>query len=883
MSNLPTLQILEQHLKDLLLAEAVALLHDMGKCADEHIINQASDKPSGYSYRYKTAQSPRLPTTLPSIRLLGETVTVQELIERGMPRIISDASQPWPLRVLGKCHAVAHVEKELETKETSTKQPKDETRLSSAFGVEDSPIKDLTSLLTGLPFASMQNRSAFVPHAEKTFDRALGDTRRPVNEVTLADWAGSVAALYKSALAGALLGIKPDPDDLHWRLLRVNFDVLGLYAKAIKIADLLAYQDAVNKTCGNIKQLVEEEYPLGNEIYRDTTGIYFTFPDLDLPTELQQEIRRRVEDVEPELAPRIAVEIGQGNSAAGQLKSILGQAHGKAIKDLKQPFESHNLNPDWEKLWQERSGEKKWEVCPVCRLRPKEEHVEVCSHCENRRSSRLETWKQNPSRTIWIGEIADHNDRVALLAGKFGLEGWLSGDLVQTMLVKAATNAPEQCVPKNPSPARLRRVWETCQRFWSETVLQDILSKAFGARGIRKHITPDKTNWQPGLYNGKVNGKPIDLFWQPEHNAFLTISNMQAAGELSNGATISIEHPETRRKAEFQIQNIGEAPAPFNRYQPFLPLHASPDQFLALVPAADALKIGREIRTQYEEQFGKVRNRLPLSLGLVFCERKMPLMAVMDAARQMLDAPLPEEEWEVAQDVADGHVQFKNGVTWNVQTVMGDGETPDEWYPYYFGTQANPGQPTRRFQLRKEGDNDTQKVGAVSDTYADRWLVHVNDLKQGDVVGITPSRFDFLWLDAASRRFEIHYNPNGRRPARPSRPFYLEDLGRLDELWQCLRQLSRTQLKQTLQTIETARERWFGRDEQNQSAGDDTFRQFVADTLANAQWAWQAMPPDKKDQLIVAVTRGELADLAELHLEILKEKNEKENNKGVTP
>jgi len=870
------LQTLKQHRQDLLLAEVAAWLHDMGKCADEHIINQASDKPSSFAYQYRTAQSHRLPTTLPPIRLLGDAVTVKDLIEKGRPRIISHASQPWPLRVLGKCHAVAHVEKELEDHETSTKQPKDETRLCSAFGIEDNSVSNLTSLLSGLPFTSMQDRDEFVPHVERIFDNALGDTRRPVNEVTLADWSGAVAALYKSALAGALLGIKPDPDDLRWRLLRVNFDVLGHYAKAIKIADLLGYQRAVEQACDEARQLVEVEYPLGNEIYRDTTGIYFTFPNLDLPDELGQEIRRCVEKIEPELAPRIAVTVGDGQTAAEQLKGLLAKARQESLEDLKQPFDGANFNSSWQQLWEHVSGEKKWEVCPVCRLRPKEEHDEVCERCEKRRQSRLEAWKKKPDSTIWLGEIADHNDRVALLVGKFGLEDWLSGDLVQTMLVKAEPNNPTGCTPKNPSPARLRRVWETCQRFWEDTVLQDILSSALGNRGLRRRIIPNQTNWQAGLYNGKVNGKPIDLFWQPEYNAFLTISNLQAAGDYKPGDVVTLEQPESKKKYEFQIQSIQAAPASFDSYQPYLSLNASPDQFLAFLPAADALKIVQQICQQYEEQFGKVRNRLPLFLGLVFFERKMPLMAVMDAARQMLNAPLNEELWEVNRVDRNGRVEFGNGITWNVPTVMGDGKTEDCWYPYFELEGSPAAHHTHQFQHKGK-----------------TW-VHVKDLKPGDKVQVAPSRFDFLWLDSAARRFEIQYGEDGRRPARPSRPFYLEDLDRLASLWGCLQQLSRTQLKQTLQTIETARERWFGGDAGRQSTGDETFRQFVADTLANAQWppnmslrggtAAEAVPQngqgiasppaarnDMQSKLAAAGVRGELADLEELHLEILKE------------
>lgn len=894
MTTLPTLEILHRHQKELLLAEVAALLHDWQKCIDMAVASgwrnnphlNTTNKIQDWLQRGKFLRSGDFAQSLSEIilSLANQRIDLKTLCQEGKDPSSARKHSLSLVRILGECHGFAHVDKELEVNEQNDQAC---DRISTAFGFEPIEPEGLLNhlLSTVKPFLDSltlpADREKLLSAVQKVFSNAWGDTRRPINEVNLWDWGYAVAGLYKSAIAGSLLNL----DTSSWRLLRVNFDVLGLYAKAVKIADLLAYRNAVEEACEQVKRLVEEEYPLGNEVYRDTTGIYFTFPDLNLPAELECEIRRLVEDVEPELAPRIAVTVGDGTTSQEQLKGILGRAHGEALKALKQPFDADNLSPDWEQLWQTLSGEKKWEVCPVCRLRPKEEHAEVCPHCEKRRKSRLETWKRDPRRTIWVGEIADHNDRVVLLAGNFGLDDWLSGDLVQTMLVKAAENNPTECTPKNPSPARLRRVWETCQTFWDDTVLQDILPNAFGTRSIRKHITPDKTNWQAGLYNGKVNGKPTDLFWQPEHNAFLTVSNLQAAGELNKGDTITLENPDTKQKAEVQIRNIREAPAPFDHYQPFLPLHASPDQFLALVPAADAPKIAQNISAAYQKQFGKVRNRLPLSLGLVFFPRKMPLMAVMDAARQMLDRPSRAENWQV--QAKTGHnptdedwpraVQLTltckdESIPVKVPTVMGDDKTKDLWYPYFQLEGAPAAHHTHQFQH-----------------HGKTW-VHVRNLQKGDKVCVTPSTFDFLWLDAASRRFEIHYGADGRRPARPSRPFYLEDLDRLEDLWGCLKQLTRTQLKQCLQTIETARERWFGPHCSGEPPDPDgVFRQFVADTLANAQWPkdkpWKSMGiasphemagNDMQTKLIAAGARGELADLAELHLEILKEKNEGE-------
>ncbi|MGQ9482579.1 MAG: CRISPR-associated protein Csx11, partial [Chloroflexus sp.] len=115
---------------------------------------------------------------------------------------------------------------------------------------------------------------------------------------------------------------------------------------------------------------------------------------------------------------------------------------------------------------------------------------------------------------------------------------------------------------------------------------------------------------------------------------------------------------------------------------------------------------------------------------------------------------------------------------------------------------------------------------------------------------------------------------NGRRPRR-TRPFYLEDLDRLETLWSHMKHLTRTQRHQVIRTIEATREAWYGQDPDGKSTTDEVFRQFVTDTLAGAQWprghSWNNIPQEWREKLVHAGVLGELADLAELHMEILKE------------
>ncbi|MFO3796443.1 MAG: hypothetical protein ACK8QZ_04055, partial [Anaerolineales bacterium] len=453
--------------------------------------------------------------------------------------------------------------------------------------------------------------------------------------------------------------------DFHWRLLRVNFDVLGLYAKAVKIADLLGYQRAVEEACEQVKKLVEEEYPLGNEIYRDTTGIYFTFPGLDLPADLEQEIRRRVEEVEAELAPCIAVTQGDGATAQEQLKGILAKARREAGQALAQPFGSQNLSTQWQQLWANVSTGGKWELCPICRLRPMAEGKDACEHCLKRRIRRAEVWaKGSLEDTIWLDEVADLHGRLALIVGQFGLDDWLSGKLVQTMLVRAVENKPQDCVPKNPSPARLRRIWETTQRFWQEVaptqkdlpLAKSLVGQILGQGGYRLEIIPDKplNLGEFHSYELVLNHIRLSVVWDSQNKRFITCDNLaylakpellgrsvKEALEKAKERPLQLEEPvgyggKNKQKDKIVVKDVHELPS---TYTPAIPLLAEPRTFMALIPAEQALKVVKAIRDKYEREMDKVRNRLPLTLGVVYFARRTPLAAAIETGRRMLARP----------------------------------------------------------------------------------------------------------------------------------------------------------------------------------------------------------------------------------------------------
>jgi len=856
-----SLQVLADNRNALLLAEAIGWLHDYRKCSEEHLETQAPGS--------KTQGLPRseLSNQQPGLQNISLALPTVQSFSRTVIDLLKDRRQDTLGQFLSRCHNTAHFDKQ---EPVGGEQNYPGTQISSAFGFERPVGTNLKTRLWNLPWSKLatlaSDRQNLREAISTLFAQAVADSRRPINEVDLWSWGSLVGALYKSALAGSLLtGRVPSAQDLRWRLLSVRVDGLAYISNVARVPDLLTRQKLLSDALDQVRTLLEVQYPLGSEVYRDQDGSIFIVPDvldlLKIPDDQGTTLEKRIiqtftKKVEGDLLPVVTLEQtpwwGQDpnwSRNATTTNDELPDVKGMLTKPVATQADVQVI----EDFWQGQSGN--WEVCPVCRLRPMQEGKEACETCLKRRVSRIKTWESNPAQTIWIDEIADHNDRVALIVGRFGLDDWLSGDLVQTMLVKAVPNNPKDCVPKNPSPARLRRVWETCQRFWTETVEREILARHHshgaqnpGLRCARLLLTPDKTNgWREDVpYDGVVNDGEISLLWRKDVQQFITISNLELAGDIQPGQTIVVSEPDRPQQISFVIQNKAWATG---KYTPYLRLLASPDQFLALVPAAAALEIAKNIRQEYQKQFGKVQNRLPLFLGLVFFQRKVSLTAVMDTARRMLAAPLKDELWTVGQDVTSGQVKFMNDVEWNIPTVMGDGTTPDNWYPYFFFS-GTPSHAQHYFQ------------------HNGSWLVHVDDLKQGDEVKVIPSRFTYLFLETTARRFRFD-------PERDV--MLLDELPRLMKMWDDLKGsgITDTGLRNVQALLERKGETWGRNSKEFEHLARTTLKE--AGLFERKDQNGNSLPDVVTPQDVVS---GRFARCLELHLYILKLKI-KESQGGV--
>ncbi|MBX6773178.1 MAG: CRISPR-associated protein Csx11 [Chloroflexi bacterium] len=861
-------------------------------------------------------------------------------------------------------------------------------RVATAFGYEAADGLNWTewpklraSLLDRLPAvwnSPVEERVEFTRLAQEVLSQGLGDTERPINEISLWDYASAIAALFKAAVARAVLeGVIPSPAEMHWRLLAVRLDAQHFLFQAAQVVDLIARREVLERAQVAIQHAFEVTMPIGNAVYQDEDGLLFVVPDL--PSRPPDEFRAALCDqVQHALRAQDEQDAAQGGnlmlSDALPHLAISEKRRGKRLNPqplLRSPRFPARLSPETVGSWWKEAGE----VCTACGLRPqgyivsglpgyvtaaKARERRICGVCLARRGRRSQQWaNEQTGETIWVDEVADTNGRVALVVGSFDLDGWLDGTLVRTIGMGKAKNDPRLTLAKPPTFARIQRVWRTTLEFWQRV-----------RAGMLKSLVDDrrrlmlKLDGQPDLgayhvYDFDLDRTRLSVVWCPSKDGtsgyLLSADNLGRVARLLGAepgiynspaaAAIFVEDyirhkwvvgrraprlynpdaalpPQENLLTGFVLQSVEFRE---EAYAPAIPILAEPRVFMALVPADKALDVTQAIRERYEREMGKVRNRLPLHLGLVFAPYRTPLRAILDAGRRMLAYRCPNgQPWEVLEDVqsrtssdlprdyqylASGNQQFNkwyevklrrlgqtlqgaSDVVWRVPAVMGDGATDDTWYPYVFiatnGDDARVQQRAHKLKgLRPTGDGSAEPC----------WLVHAGELRQGDTIYFTPATFDFEWLDTTSRRFEIAYDAAGRRLAveRHRRPYLLDDLGVIQRVGRTLSEsLSQTQRHALRDIVEQKRQIW--QPDQSDCERGGFFWQFCRDAIANAQWGpfgdpktlpWDqpewcerfpgnALPDQQKrydawlDTWAGYAASGLLADAFELFVEILK-------------
>lgn len=922
--KLATLQLSPSHLADL-----VKDAQDQNKSA---LYKEWSDittllfNKQLYSWEQNAAGTQKETYNLAELTLLASqwasNVDWSDLVGKGMQ----------PAQLVGRLHGAAHYEKKTGSGNSGGGQPYLDRPMyqATAFGWE-TPVsgtsipETLSDLLTQLPLSTLnkigtEDRYKWLAEMQRLMQHGIADTRRAINDVTLWDWGYSVASLVKPAAYTIFQSGWPiDVTTLAYRTLRINLDILGIYERSDKISDLLGIRDTLDKSFTSVQKLIESTMALGNRSYHDQTGAYYLLPDIENIEGLRSQIQEYFpKDAKPLVHIGKPVTIsdldnenrGMDRRQRNAVADLISNPRQQAIQELDYPIDTdNNFFPD-EFAWKEGRPENT-EICTVCGTRPvgspsesaeaeriaeqgydlsdswateeKARSRNICRICLVRRGRRSQSWLDSGLKgTIWTDEVADQNGRLALIVGSLGLDDWLNGDLLDTLM------ADINKTRKMASPARLYRIAETGRDFWQE-VTNKTTPDEIGQRPYRLAIYPEDTHLDLGsayAYELDLGDIALSVVWDRQKRRFVTnenlayffkrwsvfnnLSEQDAPNEddletegaihlisyLEEATTLRVMEPSSFLTTSKEVTEITVAQVDtLGEYTPQISLLAEPGLGMILVPAAKALSLAKAIKTKYETEMGRVLDRLPLHLGIVFFPRRTPLTAVLSAGRRLLQMPSRWEGWQVEKYSNYGLSFSRNGRTFThtYPEYMGDGETTDEWYPNLLTVD-----PTTAKNLT-----------------AKNAVKHVRMIMPGETVFIRPGLFDFVFLDATGRRFEVSYDTEaGKRPLRPTRPFLLADLDRLETLWQRLLHLEVSQRYQVIYAIETTREAWHGHMPE-ESLTDPIFVQFVRDSLAGAAWdtnePWSSFNESQKQQIVQAGIKGELADLAELHMKIMKE------------
>ena len=319
------------------------------------------------------------------------------------------------------------------------------------------------------------------------FLSTLAETRLPNNDVTLWDQSYVAAALFKSAVAGALLTGDDFPwndwkkianilgiplktkkgknrefnnlsDDerkaingflkskTRWRLLTVAIGTEHYEERAVKIGDWTGAQKVIEEFFQKVAELIEVDLAVGSMLYRDSSVAVFSFPGERFDENnqknnlgnwlngweqwLQEQMDTLAQNLDLETPPCVRL-----SEPTRSLVPIV-QEQKAAKESVKIP-----VHKQWD-IYRKTSSESSGHVCPVCRVRLNGDptsKTKPCQICRDRRHHRRNDWLQGnvSTDTIWFEEVADHNDRLALLTFFLKLEPWLEGTQVDSLRAQA--------------------------------------------------------------------------------------------------------------------------------------------------------------------------------------------------------------------------------------------------------------------------------------------------------------------------------------------------------------------------------------------------------------------------------------------------------------
>ncbi|HAW49399.1 TPA: CRISPR-associated protein Csx11 [bacterium] len=791
-------------------------------------------------------------------------------------------------------------------------------------------LKDLEDRLIGLLknyIPQMMNidcfRKSLINDLKTTFSHALGETRIPANDVTLWDHSYSTASLFKSVLCAIVLGENLDPNKLQWRIFGLCWDGIGFVNEGKKIADIQTRNEILGKIRDELKNKFEDEIPIGNAIYEDINGIYFTFPDIS-KEKLKGLVKRCAEIGLETITKESNNEVWPFFILSRPSRSLTIIAD--VLRFVSRKRNIPKISPTiFIEEKEEKIGEnpepfipkEKEDICPVCRMRTKLENNERCGVCEERKRGRLSNWFTNREYTIWTEEVADRENRIALLSLSFNLEKWLDGTMIGTIYSQSfndwanSDKMKDKDIAVTPDIQTVYKLLETIENYSNnEEEAVGILNTFFEditvtpkmidvlISNIKERIEPNnltKENLATYLFTQNPSPSRLYRIWKETEEFF---------GLVINAIKDKIYHHKWKRiRLNININDLGLKQ--YSEYiikieelkpQSLLVFHASGGEFYTIESIEkfkfreksgiwalkDALKNGfywiaeeekpntnllqnREIKvsnTKIEEYYPFIEiTKSPLLLRIIV--PALDSIKILNLVVRLFNERFEKVMEKLPLDV--GLLVSKRK------------------FPLYVLLDASG----RLFQNKEfkepvmmdipwdiEGIRNDKYYGFYPTTQKDKYTL--NDLagiSKGKLYALYPGYFDFDLLLGTTDRCNIIYKERKRMDDYKlfsERPYYFYQISRMIDLWEILKNsLSSSQINFIEEALANKLRGWR---EINEKDRGYVFRKFAEATLKDAfANNWEKLRKESQDFLINSSLNRLLLDTIILFRHVIKE------------
>ncbi len=469
-------------------------------------------------------------------------------------------------------------------------------------------------------------------------------------------------------------------------------------------------------------------------------------------------------------------------------------------------------------------------------------------------------------------------------------------------------------IAKTPTPSTILDVWMTTEEFFQSLCRgrrneegadsKPVIGHEVGERsrvGYSASLEGQRSARPPSecaLYTGKIDSERIE-FWieyvngedEPSGPVVYFLSKLRGdkSGESRASETVAPDFSEKRindirgdqgRRWNGSITCLKARPP-----EPFYPMReimATPDIFLALVPADKAIPATRAIVDEFKKRFGKAWGRIPFSMGNLFFGQHEPMFIVLDAARRMLrnfrrldpqrksdtdwSSPLANiDAWTAHRSGTSISLKSETGLELaEIPTALGDGKK-DYFHPYLMVSKADRKRPS--YQLTPVGD-----------------VLHWDDLRDSDTVSLVKSYYDWEYLDSSAARFRLNYEPrelkrrNAALNGARTRPIRIEALTQhVEKTWKILRAsgVSDSGLRDMIALLWAKLQEWAVTLPLASTAG-------TGESLAESEWRhlveqqikvrFSHLKDDKCEFLAEQIFSGLFFETLTLYLQVLKER-----------